>query len=120
MFFLILTGCQTPAECQLPVLNSRNYSIAIETSCYTCSYHRLLREQERIFISGVKKSLPQHRKCSVVWSLPRQPTVTNNNKCHSKERIYEFDHESEHESSLEYNLITCPGQQVKQNDLNYY
>jgi len=93
-----LTGCYSPAECQLPLLNSRTYNIAIETSCYTCSYHRLIREHERELIGRMKKMNPGFKRNSMICYLPTRSKTTKNNDHQDKQRIYEFDNRKESDS----------------------
>ncbi|XP_059163992.1 telomere repeats-binding bouquet formation protein 1-like isoform X2 [Physella acuta] len=71
-------GCKSGSD-----LNSRTLNIAIETSAYTCSYHRSLRQQEREFI----KKIVQNKK-------PEAPYKEKSVRpC--REDVYHFTSESE-------------------------
>ncbi len=55
--FSPFSGCTAPNLSTMPLLNSRNFNISLETSGDTCSAHRLIRHKERRYISWLKHKL---------------------------------------------------------------
>ncbi|ESO95348.1 hypothetical protein LOTGIDRAFT_160478 [Lottia gigantea] len=78
-------GCQ-PVESGV-VLNSRTYNIILESSQYTCQYHRELRQLERDYIHSIK--LEQQEK---TFSRPqyRQNVDASKDVVQDKRRVYDF------------------------------
>ncbi|XP_013407279.1 uncharacterized protein LOC106171461 isoform X2 [Lingula anatina] len=76
-------GCQTPEVIGCPVLNSKTFNIALETSQYACVKHRLLRNVERHHLSVAKKKQ--------TWKkIPRQPLSEFSEPGNKSIHVYDF------------------------------
>lgn len=93
---ILIVGCCAPSDLGFPLLNSRTFNIALETSCHSCSIHRYVRQLERSFAAAAKREgkadLQGPRS-----HLRREPVFSfrTRSKCQISEDVYKFNGSSD-------------------------
>ncbi|KAK3608499.1 hypothetical protein CHS0354_010348 [Potamilus streckersoni] len=104
-------GCKEPLLINGPVLNSRTYSMSLETSHFTCLAHRKLRRLERKHIQEVlthmrKRNLDirSHGNFSK-WKIKEQCFSSSNRKRGGS--VYDFPYSDTEENKISSRKTTC-------------
>lgn len=92
-----IVGCRAPSDLGFPLLNSRTFNIALETSCHSCSIHRYVRQLERSFAAAAKREGKAELQGPRSHLLRREPAFSfrTRSKSQISEDVYEFNGSSD-------------------------